>query len=211
MHYYYDVLINLDTNLWSFYEWEQTDPIIPIKKIPLVRVHNKDIVNFMRYDVLFDEEWISKFLEKTIIKNQKERVNCILFSSARHSLVLEFDSHGKVISRSRLLLEDENNCNEVTYALKETVVPYETKEKIALSSEFRQAFKEKRLIQVELDTLKDTKNTTKCSFLYYEWFGLIEHDMDKMISKMNDELHKSYSLKIHEIALLIHLSYKERL
>ena len=53
MHYYYDVLANLDTTLWEFYEWEQTDPIISIKKLPLVRVSENDIITFMKYQVVF--------------------------------------------------------------------------------------------------------------------------------------------------------------
>jgi len=46
MHYYYDVLANLEIDLWDFYEWEETDAILPIKKVPLVRVTESDIKSF---------------------------------------------------------------------------------------------------------------------------------------------------------------------
>ena len=42
MHYYYDLLVNLDDVAWEFYEWEKKDNILPVKKIPFVRVNEKE-------------------------------------------------------------------------------------------------------------------------------------------------------------------------
>lgn len=211
MHYYYDVLANLDTTLWEFYEWEQTDPIISIKKLPLVRVSENDIITFMKYQVVFDKEWISKYLDKTIVTNGKEKLHCILFSSCKNSVLMEFDELGHVLSRSRLLMEDENNCNEICLNLKKSEVPYKIDVKLALKNELRQAIKEKHFIEIELNTLKESKNQKKCSYLYYEWFSEFQDDLEKMLLRMQEELKKEYTMKIHEIALLIKMSYKERL
>jgi len=211
MHYYYDVLANLDGCLWEFYEWEQTDNIVPVKKVPLVRISEKDMKNLFQYQVSFDSSWVQKFLEKTLFKNQKERGNCILFSSTKNNILLEIDETGVVLSRSRLLMEDENNCNEVSQAIKESEVPYKILNKLAKVKELRQALKEKHFIEVELNTLKESENVHKCSYLYYEWFGIFESDLEKMIQDMSLELKNEYSLKIHEIAKLIKMSYKERL
>ena len=58
--------------------------------------------------------------------------------------------------------------------------------------------------------LKD-QNISKCKYLYYEWFGQISDDLEKMITTCYQELKKPYTLKIHEVASLIRLSYKEPL
>jgi len=211
MHYYYDVLANLDVCLWEFYEWEQTDNIVPIKKVPFVRVSEQDMKNFMGYQISFDEEWVQKYLDKTFVKNQKEHLNCILFSSTKNSILFEVSSDGTVITRSKLLIEDENNCNEVAFSLKECSVNYQSLNKISSLKELRQGSSEKHFLLVELNTLEETKNIKKCSYLYYEWFGKFESDLSKMIEDMKLELQKEYTLKIHDIAELIKMSYKERL
>jgi len=211
MHYYYDILVNLDDELWEFYEWDQKDQIIPIKKIPLVRVTEADLQAFLKYDVVFDSLWVQKFLEKAWLKNQKEKLSCVLFSSTKNCLVFELDDSGNVLSRSKLLLEDENHCNEVTCAIHNSIVPYKIKEKRRRNGELRQATLEKKFIAIELKTLEETKNEKKCAYLYYEWFGKFEPKMEKMIQDMKRALKKTYSMKLHDIALLIKMSYKEQL
>ena len=211
MHYYYDLLVNLDTELWEFYEWENEDHLVPIKKIPLIRVLESDIRNFMKYEVTMDPEWISALAEKTIFKNASDKTNCLLFSSTKNSIVLEFDSYGNVVSRSKLLIEDENNCNEVSCNLKETEVPYKVHERLELRSLLRQQMKEKHLLEIELKTLKESNNVAKCSYLYYEWFGILESDMEKMIQDFKKDLEKGNLKKLHKIVKIIRLSYKGQL
>ncbi len=211
MHYYYDVLANLEIDLWDFYEWEETDAILPIKKVPLVRVTESDIKSFFKYNVVFDQEWIQKYLEKTIVKNSKEKLSCILFSSTKNCILLEVDGCGRTISRSRLLMEDENNCNEVAFAIKPSSVLYKIESKLKQRQELRQITAEKHLIEVELNTLRENKNQIKCSYLYYEWFGSLESNFEKMLEDMTEELKKETFAKFHQIAKIIKMSYKERL
>jgi len=211
MHYYFDVLVNLDETLWEFYEWEQNDNLVPIKKVPLIRVKEKDIENFMKYQVTFDETWLEKYIDKTTLKNQKEKITCLLFSSTKNNILLELNKKGEVIGKSKLLIEDDNNCNEMSFTEKETNISYEIGPKIKVEKEFRQAKKEKKLIEIELETIKKTNNIKKCSYLYYEWFGGFETNLEKMILEMKEELKKDYTLKLHEISLLIKMSYKEQL
>ncbi len=211
MHYYYDVLVNLDTELWEFYEWEENDRLIPIKKIPLFRVLESDIRNFMKYEITVDPNWLSKMEEKTIFKNGKDKTNCLLFSSTKNSIVLEFDLYGKVIGRSKLLVEDENNCNEVAMNMKEVEIPYEVREKRKQHHCLRQTLREKHFFEIELKTLKESNNTLKCSYLYYEWFGKLENDMEKMIQNFEKELEECDPRKLHEIVHIVRLSYKEQL
>ena len=211
MQYYYDILANLDTVYWKFYEWEATDPILAIKKIPIVRVSEKDLETMIEYNVEFDPNWIINYTKKTVIKNQKEKESCILFSNIKQNIILEITETGEVISRSLLLVEDEIECMEVALTLEEEKIPLKKKEKLPNSKEFRQAKKEKDMIQIELNTLKETKNQKKCSYLYFEWFKELQEDLNKMLNKMESELKKDYTKQIHKIASLIKLSYKERL
>ncbi len=211
MQYYYDILVNFDTTLWEFYEWEEQDPIVRIKKIPLLRISEKDIRKFLSYQIEIDSQFLQKYKNKVIWKNKKEDSTCLLFSSTKHALVLEFDESGKSIFRSKLLIEDENNCNEVANSLECISIPYEIKEKLPIRHYFRQEEEEKHRITIELNTIRETGNMKKCSYLYYEYFGILENDLGKMIEDFERELQKEYNSKIHKIVKLIELSYKESL
>ncbi len=208
MHYYYDLLVNLDEVAWEFYEWEKKDVILPIKKIPFLRINEKEFKEISAYEGKIEKNWLKPYIGKTQIKKDKSK-NLLLLSTTKNSLVIEINSTGQIISRSKLLIEDENNCNELASSLKETTIPFSSQQKIPLRSDFRQAIKEKNLIKIELKTLKETKNTTKCSYLYYEWFNILEDDLSTMLENCLEELKKPYTLKIHKIASLIRLSYKE--
>ena len=243
MHYYYDLLVNLDEVAWEFYEWEKKDVILPIKKIPFLRINEKEFKEISAYEGKIEKNWLEPYIGKTQIKKDKSKN--LLLSTTKNSLAIEINSTGQIISRSKLLIEDENNCNELASSLKETTIPFSSQQKIhlrsdfrqaikeknlikielktlkettipfssqqkiPLRSDFRQAIKEKNLIKIELKTLKETKNTTKCSYLYYEWFNILEDDLSTMLENCLEELKKPYTLKIHKIASLIRLSYKE--
>lgn len=208
MHYYYDLLVNLDEVAWEFYEWEKKDVILPIKKIPFLRINEKEFKEISAYEGKIEKNWLKPYIGKTQIKKDKSK-NLLLLSTTKNSLVIETNSTGQIISRSKLLIEDENNCNELASSLKETTIPFSSQQKIPLRSDFRQAIKEKNLIKIELKTLKETNNISKCSYLYYEWFNILEDDLSTMLENCLKELKKPYTLKIHKIASLIRLSYKE--
>ena len=124
MHYYYDILANFDTTCWEFYEWDEDDEIIALKKVPFFRVSEKVFNDLFNYDITFDLEWIQNYLGKTTIKNIHEKANCLLFSSTKNCLLFEVDKKGHVRYRSKLLLEEENNCNEVAFSLPISNISY---------------------------------------------------------------------------------------
>lgn len=211
MHYYYDVIGNFDENYLEFYEWEKSDPFTLIKKVPLVRINNKDMLDLLMYKIQIKRSWLEKYKEKTILKNSKEKPLIMLFSSTKTSVLIEFDEKGKSIYHSKLLVEDENNCNEYAYSMKEISIPYEKLEKLEIRKEFRKALEDKKILKTELKMLEEENNLEKCQFIYYEWFGSLENDLNKMIKDCKKELKKDYNLKMHQIAELVKLTYKERL
>ena len=48
MDYYYDVLLNFQDNYYMFYEWDEDDTIEYVKKIPLIHVDSKTILNMIK-------------------------------------------------------------------------------------------------------------------------------------------------------------------
>ncbi len=210
MNYYYDILVNLEEEFYEFYEWEKNDPIIAIKKTPLFKVSHNVIVDFLTYDITLDEELTINLLEKTICKN-KEKINALLISDTKTSLFLEINDNGKVIFKSKLLVEDENNINEIVNALRETNLKYQVGKKVLKNNVLRQTIKEQKLILMELNGLKKNKDVDKCNYLYFELFHKIDDDYEQEINDMINFLDKGDVKMIHHLAHLIGITYEERL
>lgn len=209
MHFYFDLLVNLDEIMWEFYEWDKKDNIVFLKKIPILKISEKDFSAISLYNGLIESKFLEKYQNKTIIKGMKKNYTMLLLTTNKNCLVVELNKKGNIISRSKLMIEDEINCLEKAEKFKEIKLPFQKHNKIIIRKDFRQGEREKRIIRTELKTIYNNQNLLKCSYLYYEWFGILESNLEKMLNNCFKELEKPYSLKIHHISNLIKISYKE--
>lgn len=212
MYYYYDILLNFqdDNNLFNFYEWEETDAIDFIKKIPLFKISNESFKELLQYRVQFDREFLESIKNKTILKNTKENLkNTFLISDSKDALALELDENGTVINRSRLLLSDEINLSEIMFTMKETKLEYKKLKKYEESTDIRQIEEIKKLINCEINTLYKSKNLNKLKYLYYEWFNKKNNDIDIIYKEMQLNLNSKYDENQKRIYDLIKRSYKK--
>ena len=212
MYYYYDCLLNFgsEEELYEFYEWESEDTIEFIKKIPLFRVSTFVLKELLKYKATFSKEFLQLIENKTIVKSQKECLSyaCII-SDAKNALALEFNSKGEVISRSKLLLNDEVNLLEMMFTIKETEFTYEKREKYKTRKSLRQIGEIKKLIQCEIETLLESKNESKLKYLYYEWFNKTNEEVKSIVEDMRCALKKEYDDSFLRIYDLIKLSYNK--
>ena len=206
MNFYYDILVNLQDEFYEFYEWERDDFILAIKKTPLFKVKHQVIVDFLSYEIVLDNDFIENIKNKTICKNSKDKINGFLISDCKTSLFVEVRD-GKVIFKSKLLVEDENNINEIVNALKVFDLKYQVGDKKIKGDLLRRTVKEKKLILMELDNLKVCENVD----LYFELFHESPLSYKDALIKMKDYLDNNDSMVIHHLAHLIDISYQERL
>lgn len=87
MPYYYDLLVNLDDELWEYYEWEKNDNLLLFKKVPFIRVNELIMKDFLEYQVSLDKEWITPYINKAILKNNKKMTG-VLFASLKEAIFL---------------------------------------------------------------------------------------------------------------------------
>ncbi len=213
MNYCYDIFINMNEDKpLFFYEWENFDPIELIKKIPLFRVNTKTLKDFYLYDIEVNKELLDSLLDKTIIKNNKLnktiKYACLLCDS-KNTLVVEFNSDGKIFSRSNLLLEDEAQIIEFIYSYNEVKIDYKRGDLLNSQNILRQEELVKKIIMIELKTILENNNDSKLKYLFNEWFGYEENDLTKMKDKIMDELNKGISNKTNKIYNLIVMSYNK--
>lgn len=211
MNYYYDLTLNFDMeNLWEFYEWEETDLLSDVKKIPLFRVNFETMKDFLVNHIKVCQSFVNDIAHKTIFRDMTEDVFAsFLISDSKNSLAVMINEEGYVIALSKLLIVDDNNINEYIYTLMECEIPYEVLGLREKKTCLRQEEKLKHFIKVELQTLMDSENVQKLQYLYYEWFQQEEECIDKMYHDMISYLSKPMDEKLEKISYLIQLSYHQ--
>jgi len=173
MNYYYDIILNWNEEAaYDFYEWNDTDYLELIKKIPLFRIRHKSLIDIISNKIKVNSEFLELIKDRTIISG-KNLINKVmyasLFTDGKNIIAIEFNSEGYSISYSKLLIDDELNVLEVSYDLRDYTLEYEIIEPLKLVVNLRQEEEAKRLIILELNNLYQKKDSAKLKYLYYEY------------------------------------------
>ena len=211
MNYYYDCLLNWnEQEAYEFYEWNDYDYLELIKKIPLVKVKHKVLLDFIQNSVKVDKEFLEMIKDKTLVsdkKNFKRIEYASLFTDTKNVIALEFNEEGLSISRSNLLIDDDLNILEVIYGIKETTFNYEIIKKIEMNQTLRQEKEAKKLILLEINNLYQNKEIDKLKYLYYEYKKENINDIDYIYEQIKSDLERKIDQDILKLYYIIKLSY----
>ena len=211
MNYYYDCLLNWnEQEAYEFYEWNDYDYLELIKKIPLVKVKHKVLLDFIQNSVKVDKEFLEMIKDKTLVsdkKNFKRIEYASLFTDTKNVIALEFNEEGLSISRSNLLIDDDLNILEVIYGIKETTFNYEIIKKIEMNQTLRKEKEAKKLILLEINNLYQNKEIDKLKYLYYEYKKENINDIDYIYEQIKSDLERKIDQDILKLYHIIKLSY----
>ena len=211
MNYYYDIILNWNEDVaYEFYEWNDTDYLELIKKIPLFRIKHKSLIDIISNKIKVSEEFLNLIKDKTIIsgKNIINRVTyASLFTDGKNIIAVEFNSEGYSISYSKLLIDDELNVLEISYDLRDYPLEYEIVEKLKLITNLRQEDEAKRLITLELNNLYQNKDLAKLKYLYYEYKKTTKENLEEIYQELIESLNKDFNNNVLKLFYIIKLSY----
>ena len=211
MNYYYDIILNWkEDKAYEFFEWNDTDYLELIKKIPLIKIKHKVLLDIMMYNIKVDTSFLETLQDKTLVsakKNFKRIEYASLFTDGKNVIAIEFNHEGKSISRSNLLIDDELNVLEVIYGMKETTLDYEILDKLEENKDIRQVEKEKKLILLEINNLYENKEKDKLRYLYYEYKKENIEDIDYIYESITNDLKTKFNQDILKLYYIIKLSY----
>ncbi len=211
MNYYYDIILNWnELDAYSFYEWNDFDGLELIKKIPLIKVKHKVLLDLICNKVKVEKEFLDYILDKTLVgvkKGFKKIAYAALFTDSKNVVALEFNADGVSVSKSNLLVDDELNVIEATYGLKEVVFNYEIISKINNNKGLRQVREAKKVILVEINNLYKKKDFDKLKYLFYEYMREYANDIDYIYKKLIDDLNKEFNDDVLKLYYIIKLSY----
>lgn len=210
MNYYYDVILNwCENGAYSFYEWNETDYLELIKKIPIFKVKHKIFMDIMLNNISVDENFLELIKDKTLISGReiKKLLYVCMFTDGKNVIALEFNQEGLSINRSNLTLDDELNVLEAAYILKEYSLEYINVSKIDKREVLRQEDEATKLIYLEINNLYKNRDYAKLKYLYYEYKKEKIDDIDIIYNNIISDLKDNFSKNILKLYYIIKLSY----
>ena len=135
MTYIYDVLLNFsDTErIVEFFEWNNNDSIDHIKRIPLIRISSNTFNELINNNIVVEKEFLDKIQDSTwMYKKTKNLEYAVLITDLNKVIAFEFNKEGKIIAKSGLLLDEEEEIIEESYDLKEENLNYKIESKLII-------------------------------------------------------------------------------
>ena len=212
MNYGYDVILNWNEEVeYEFYEWNDTDYLELVKKIPVFKVKHKVFLDLITNNIKVDKEFLNLIKDKTILsaKNSLAKIDyACLFLDGKSVIALEFLDNGEVINRSKLLIDDELNILELTFNLKEYDLKYEILKPLKVRTTLRQIEDAKKLIILEITNLYRTNDKDKLQYLYYEYKKEKVEDINKIYQVFLNDLNNNFNNDLMKLYYIIKYYHK---
>lgn len=199
MNYIYDIILNFNEQIYDFYEWNKSDNLTHIRKIPFFKVSSIDMYNFEHYSIILSEAFLDQIKNRTEIFSGKSIKNieyACLFSDGINVLAIKIKNN---YYYSKLLLDEEEEVVDVVGKMKEVVINYKiSKEKNNVVFKTRKEIEIENYVKKELKKLEINKEYEKLKYLYFECFGKEEIDIKAFLDVSS--FMKAYNLlKLIEI------------
>lgn len=211
MTYIYDVLLNFtdENRIIEFFEWEKEDILEHVKKIPIMRVSSKTLKDLITYNVKVEKRFLERIKDiTTLYKKTKNLQFALLISDLNRVVGIEFNKDGEIISRSSLLLDEEEEIIEECCDIKEEQLEYTLKNKLQKDNLLtRSENKKRRYLLKEIENLYKDQCVDKLTYLYDELYKKDNTTFQEKYLKIKVDLEENYS-KIHnDLYDIVRLSY----
>lgn len=214
MNYIYDILLNFidSERLIEFYEWSESDSFEHIKRIPIYRISSKVMQDICENKIKVSKDFLEEIENKTNLYKNKQNIKyATLFSDINKVIAFEFSDDGTVISKSSLLLDEEeavidecSNINEsnLTYTI---IEPY----MINYFLTREELFKRNYLLK-ELDYISKVNDVDKLIFLYEEIFKTDKLSFEKKLKRLIDDIKNNFNSKHNQLYEIVRLTYTKK-
>lgn len=201
MNYVYDITLNFNKDLYSFYEWNKEDRINLFLKIPIFKVEDKIIKDMFLSTIALNVDFINKIKNKTEIYNKKNKDNSYaIFASDNKVIALMFNDKGISIKKSSLCIDEEDDILEFVKLIKYSLIDYKIIEKKSIKNKFitRNENDSKNKLLNEIKTIYKNKEYDKLKYIFYELYDEINDNNDIIYNKIINIIENN-SKKINKI------------
>ncbi len=207
MNYVYDLVLNFKEPLYEFYEWNKTDDLTRVRRIPIFRIKSDDLENISKNYVKFDQTLLNSCKNKCELINGKKKTLEYAFLLTDTDEVLAVNIKNDQMLVSKLFIEEELDVIERSIMYKTTDIKYEIlKIRDNVIFKTRKEIEMEKYIKKEVEKLENA-SIDKLKYIYYECFDDEEEDRDKIIKKINYEIDNNFnniSKKLYTFFKLVH-------
>ena len=195
MNYIYNIHLNFNKMYFDFYEWNDNDEIIHIKKIPIIRTNTNTFKTIISHKIKLDQKELENIEKKTEISNKDYKLNGLIITDTKNIMALKFDHYGNKIMMSSFTLEDEYNILHNSNKLKEINIKFIIIRKNHYIFETRQEIDQKKYLLKNISTLPfDT-----LKYIYYECFNKEENNHKIMKKNIINQIQQNNSVLNNKI------------
>ena len=192
MNFIYDVLANFNDSFFEFFDWDDSDNIVHIKKLPIIKVSSDFFYNVKFNSVRVDTSLVDRIYKKTEffkISKGKYSYVCAL-CDGRESLIVRFDYKGNVIGKSSMLIDEENEVVDISECM--DICDYSL---TVCSKNTYYSFNTRKECQLNNYIVNELHNMTydKLCYLYFDCFNEHDSDIEKINSRIIYEINNNFS------------------
>lgn len=192
MNYIYDIMLNFNKEYFEFFQWRKGDRIINVKKIPVFRVNDVDLYNFKYNNIVVDSSFLEKIYNLTLFYNKTDNSKYVcLVSNGSETIGLLFNKDGKLIKRSSLIFDEEEEVNEEVVNSEILKINYIQNEKLLIEFITRGEKEKRNYLFKFINNLDCDKDFSVLQYIYYDYFEIEEFNVKKIKKEILNELNVS--------------------
>ena len=193
MTYIYDVTLNFNETLYDFFEWNNTDTLTHVRKIPIFKVSNEVFIDILSNVIKVSDTILSKIKGKTDVYGKKNKsFTACLIRNEDNIIALKFNDEGISKNISNIVVEEELDILEIKVNTTK-IFEYEIIKQRKTLLTTRYDSMNKTYIEKQLNSLNVDNDSEKIKYLYFEYFGKYITDEKLALNKLKKEFVKNSS------------------
>ena len=203
MNYIYDILLNFKDVYYDFYEWNKSDKLVHIKRMPIFKVTKSFLYDLKYKNIEIDKDFLRTLENKTeVITSEgirKIKFSC-LFSDG--DSVVGINAVNRKIKISSLLIDEEMDILEDLLHFDTIDLNYKAiNNKMNYDLKTRKEVEIEKFIKKELEKIES--DDEKLKYIYYECFNEQEKNINIINKRLKDSRDNKVTYKLYNFFKLI--------
>lgn len=195
MNYIYDVVLNFQNEYYDFYDWNKSDNIYHMRKIPILKISSAQLLDIKNNTVKFNDDTfkILNVKAERFKQNSISKVKyTIILGDEHEALAIKLNKNGLVHLKSSLFPDEQDDIIEILKFQNETELNYQIVKSHKINP-FKTRFEleHENFIHHELDEIYKQKNIQKLNYLCLECFGKPEKNPNHAYEKLKQEINNA--------------------
>lgn len=189
MTYLYDILMNFNdkNTIYEYFDWNNDDLIINVKKVPLFKVDYKTLFELYTYKIKINKSFLKN--NKYSYINKKINIsNLFIITNGEKSLAIGTNENGIVEYKSTLNYEDEDYANRLSLSLNSISVKYKILTNNCCEYSLRDYKIKKEFLKKEFNKVYKNNETDRLKYYYLEVYDEVIDDVTLIIKRLIEGL-----------------------